>query len=37
VHERDGSTTLWLISDSNLMVWAQRTLVLKLRLDLSPR
>lgn len=33
VTERDGSITLWLISDNNLMVWAQRTLVLKLRLD----
>jgi len=33
VKERDGSITLWLISDNNLMVWVQRTLMLKLRLD----
>ena len=30
--EPDGSSAIWLISDSNAMVWAQRTLVLKLRL-----
>lgn len=30
--ERDGSQAIWLISDSNEMVWAQRTLLLKLRL-----
>lgn len=29
--EADGSQTIWLISDSNEMVWAQRTLLLKLR------
>jgi hypothetical protein len=29
--ERDGALALWLISDSNMMVWAQRTLLLKLR------
>jgi len=27
----DGSVSIWLISDSNLMVALQRTLVLKLR------
>jgi hypothetical protein len=32
--ERDGSFAIWLISDSNQMVWAQRTLLLKLRFDL---
>ena len=30
--DADGSTVIWLISDSNHMVWAQRTLLLKLRL-----
>jgi len=30
--EPDGSAAIWLISDSNQMVWAQRTLLLKLRL-----
>lgn len=30
--EADGSHALWLISDSNEMVWAQRTLLLKLRI-----
>ena len=30
--EPDGSQAIWLISDSNQMVWAQRTLLLKLRL-----
>ncbi|MET3469725.1 hypothetical protein ABIC78_000227 [Novosphingobium sp. 1529] len=30
--EADGSTAIWLISDSNEMVWLQRTLLLKLRL-----
>ena len=30
--EPDGIQAIWLISDSNQMVWAQRTLVLKLRL-----
>ena len=30
--EPDGSQAIWLISDSNAMVWAQRTLLLKLRL-----
>jgi len=30
--EADGSQAIWLISDSNEMVWAQRTLLLKLRL-----
>lgn len=30
--EPDGSQAIWLISDSNRMVWAQRTLLLKLRL-----
>lgn len=29
--EPDGSAALWLLSDSNQMVWAQRTLLLKLR------
>lgn len=32
--EADGSAALWLLSDSNQMVWAQRTLLLKLRLNL---
>lgn len=32
MREPDGSAAIWLISDSNEMVWAQRTLVLKLRL-----
>jgi hypothetical protein len=31
--EPDGSTAVWLISDSNQMVWLQRTLLLKLRLS----
>lgn len=31
--EPDGSTAIWLISDSNQMVWLQRTLLLKLRLS----
>lgn len=31
--ERDGTLALWLISDSNLMVLLQRTLLLKLRID----
>jgi hypothetical protein len=30
--EADGSIAVWLISDSNKMAWAQRTLLLKLRL-----
>lgn len=30
--EQDGSEAVWLISDSNEMVWAQRTLLLKLRI-----
>lgn len=30
--EADGSQMVWLISDSNEMVWAQRTLLLKLRI-----
>jgi hypothetical protein len=30
--EADGSQTVWLISDSNEMVWLQRTLLLKLRI-----
>jgi hypothetical protein len=30
--DADGSTVVWLISDSNHMVWAQRTILLKLRL-----
>jgi len=30
--EADGSQLVWLIADSNEMVWAQRTLVLKLRI-----
>jgi hypothetical protein len=30
--EPDGNAAIWLISDSNQMVWAQRTLLLKLRL-----
>ncbi len=30
--EVDGSQIVWLISDSNGMVWAQRTLLLKLRI-----
>lgn len=30
--EPDGSRLVWLISDSNEMVWAQRTLLLKLRI-----
>ncbi|WP_421836366.1 esterase-like activity of phytase family protein [Novosphingobium sp.] len=30
--EADGSQAIWLISDSNEMVWAQRTLLLKLRI-----
>ncbi len=30
--EPDGSQMVWLISDSNEMVWAQRTLLLKLRI-----
>ena len=30
--EADGGQIVWLISDSNEMVWAQRTLVLKLRI-----
>ena len=29
--EPDGGTAIWLISDSNEMVWLQRTLLLKLR------
>jgi hypothetical protein len=32
MRDSDGSTAVWLISDSNEMVWAQRTLLLKLRL-----
>ncbi len=31
--EPDGSAALWLLSDSNQMVWAQRTLLLKLRFN----
>lgn len=31
--EPNGSAAIWLISDSNRMVWAQRTLLLKLRLN----
>lgn len=30
--EPDGSQMVWLLSDSNEMVWAQRTLLLKLRI-----
>lgn len=30
--EADGSQMVWLVSDSNEMVWAQRTLLLKLRI-----
>lgn len=30
--EPDGSQIVWLLSDSNEMVWAQRTLLLKLRI-----
>jgi len=30
--EADGSTAIWLMSDSNEMAWLQRTLLLKLRL-----
>lgn len=30
--EPDGSQMVWLIADSNKMVWAQRTLLLKLRI-----
>ena len=30
--EADGSQMVWLLSDSNEMVWAQRTLLLKLRI-----
>jgi hypothetical protein len=30
--EADGSQMIWLISDSNEMAWAQRTLLLKLRI-----
>jgi hypothetical protein len=29
--EADGGEAIWLISDNNQMVWAQRTLLLKLR------
>lgn len=29
---RDGSSTVWLISDSNTMLWLQRTILLKLRM-----
>ncbi len=32
MRDADGGTAVWLISDSNEMVWAQRTLLLKLRL-----
>jgi len=38
--EPDGSYAVWVISGSNLMAWAQRTLLLKLRLDpgaIAPR
>lgn len=35
--EADGSQMVWLISDSNEMVWAQRTLVLKLRIGPAVR
>jgi hypothetical protein len=31
--EPDGGAAIWLLSDSNQMVWAQRTLLLKLRLE----
>jgi hypothetical protein len=31
--EPDGSDAVWIISDSNAMVWFQRTLLLKLRLE----
>jgi hypothetical protein len=31
VRDADGSIAIWLISDSNKMAWAQRTLLLKLR------
>lgn len=31
VRDADGSIAVWLISDSNTTVWAQRTLLLKLR------
>ncbi len=32
VRDPDGSSAVWIISDNNGMVWAQRTLLLKLRL-----
>ena len=35
--EKDGSQAIWLISDSNEMVWAQRTLLLKLRIGPEPQ
>lgn len=33
--DADGSLAVWLISDSNLMAWLQRTLLLKLRFNPS--
>jgi hypothetical protein len=30
--ERDGTPIVWLMSDSNAMVWLQRTILLKLQL-----
>lgn len=35
--EADGSQIVWLVSDSNEMVWAQRTLLLKLRIGPEAR
>lgn len=35
--EADGSQIVWLVSDSNEMVWAQRTLMLKLRIGPEAR
>ena len=35
--EADGSQVVWLVSDSNEMVWAQRTLLLKLRIGPEAR
>ena len=34
--ERDGALILWVISDSNAMVWLQRTLLLKFRIVQHP-
>ena len=33
LRDSDGNLAVWLISDSNQMAWAQRTLLLKLRLN----